>query len=77
MLKGAESKLSKLMQQYIKSEVQKRGLAAPEAKSLEGMCEGLAKAITEHFLANGEVATGIPVTTSGGAGATSKTGKLV
>jgi len=70
-LLGSEDALSKTIQTYIKANAPKSDTAA-----LQALGDGLAKAIIEHLLKFAEVATGIPVLTTGGSGATSTPGKL-
>lgn len=70
-LLGSDDVLSQTIQTYIKVKAPKSDPAA-----LQALGDGLAKAIIEHLLKFAEVATGIPVLTTGGSGATSTPGKL-
>jgi len=70
-LLGSDAALSKTIQTYIKAQAPKTDPVA-----LAALGDGLAKAIIEHLLQYTEVAAGIPVLTSGGAGSTSSPGKL-
>lgn len=70
-LLGSDAALSQTIQTYIKANAPKSNPAA-----LKALGDGLAKAIIEHLLKFTEVAAGIPVLTSGGAGSTSSPGKL-
>jgi len=76
-LLGSESKLKTAIITEVKAENTKRGLKSPDTKALDSLATAISNAVIKHFTANAEVASGIAVATSGGAGATSAPGKLI
>jgi len=76
-LTGSATALAALMKSEIIAENSKVGLAPPDPKALTSLTTAVARAIITHFLAQGQVAPGIPTAGSPAAQATTAPGKLI
>ena len=66
-LAGSDLQLAQLMVTFVQQENATQGL---KPAVIQALANGMAKAIIQHFLTNGQVAPGIVVATTGGAGST-------
>jgi hypothetical protein len=72
-LLGTDQQLASSMVQLVQAANVSQGL---QPAVIQALATGMAQAIIAHFLVNAEVAPGIVVATSGGAGTTTTPGKL-
>lgn len=73
---GMDPLLSKQLIASIQKELAANGATAPSPQALQGLCDGIAKALIPFLITNLQVAPGIAVATAGGAGATAAPGTV-